>query len=154
MDLIKAVLVIPKDQYKYFSVFDDLEDEDYDFVTTEDYNFTTIFVKNREVYWYKEDKTDETSTKKEKIVLLEVPEDEIILGLHGTALKTDKNYYTLQQINEEECEKYADVKCEVKMARSSLSDVYDDVLVLTEKMLIEKDYKVYGKCVSFPLSSD
>lgn len=146
--------VITKDQYKYLSVFDDLEDEDYDFVSTENYNFTTIFVKDREVYWYKEDKTGETSTKKEKVVLLEVPDDETILGLHGAVLKTDKNYYTLQQINEEECEKYADVKCEVKMARSSLSDVYDDVLVLTEKMLIEKDYKVYGKGVSFPLSSD
>lgn len=66
MDLIKAVLVIPKDQYKYFSVFDDLEDEDYDFVTTEDYNFTTIFVKNREVYGIKKTKQMKLLLKKRK----------------------------------------------------------------------------------------
>lgn len=135
--------------YPYLTLPKEFE-EDFDYIS---YNYCNsaeiIYIKNQDVYTYKIDEND----NKEKILLLEIPKDEKVIYLNYAFIKTDKNYYVLSTTNEEECNKYVDVKCEVAFVRSSLSDFYDKVLFATQEMILDNNYYLYGKGTCFGINS-
>ena len=121
--------------------------DDFDFVSYG--GDTNIYIKDHIVFWYVRNGNSETKEKK----TYEIPSDENILGLFGAVIKTDKNYYVLTVTNEEECEKYADTKCNVGFIKSSFNEIYDDIIFLSDKLLIDKDWHVYGHGSSYSLNN-
>ncbi len=138
--------VVSIDKYKEINgrdVYNSLEDINEEFDYASYGGDTKIFIKDHTVFWYdnKEKKT------------YEIPSNENILGLYGSVVKTDKNYYTLKNTNKEECEKYTDVKCEFNYSKSSLGEIYDDIIFASEDMLVDKDWHVYTSDVNYSLVS-
>lgn len=66
--------------------------------------------------------------------------DEEYIGGFYRILKTTKNYYVYGEINEEECNKYVDIKCEYGLKRvEEISNQYDNILYYNGKFIIFKD---------------
>jgi hypothetical protein len=73
--------------------------------------------------------------------------DEEIIKVYGSIIKTDKAFYTLSSnvINKEECEKYADVKCEYSyylIKDDILTKYYDEIMNITNEYFITKNYEL------------
>lgn len=115
--------------------------EDYDFIT---FNSEVILVKDNVIYWY-----DTNNQKKE---LGKIPTNEKVLYLNGALIKTDKAYWTLNIANEEECNTYADVKCEITFLRSPITQIYDKIIFASGNMIVDNQYRVFGKGRSFYLN--
>lgn len=116
--------------------------EDYDFITESTYG-DTILIKDHLIYGYA-DMDTAYDKNPERIELGEIPKDEKIIYISGTLIKTDKAYYTLSTINEEECNKYVETKCEKGFVKSSLTDIYDRIIFAGEDILVDDNYHVYG----------
>ena len=123
-------------------------DDDFDLVSYGGKN--NIYIKDHTVFWYPWNSNGETKEEK----TYEIPSNENILGLYGAVIKTDKNYYTLTITNEEECNKYADIKCNIGFTKSSFSEMYDDIIFLSDDILIDKDWHVYGHGKSYNLNGN
>ena len=123
-----------KDKYGYSY------SDDYFIQITEDFDFisygadATIFIKDNTVFWYyyKDNENKEKRT-------FEISSDETIKGVFGSVIKTDKNYYMPRTLNAQECQIYADVKCEVGYVKTKFGEVYNDILFANDGILIDKD---------------
>ena len=73
--------------------------------------------------------------------------DEKIIRLYGSIVKTNKAFYILSSnpTNNEECNKYADVKCEYEYTLKKdeiLTKYYDEILNITNEYFITKNYEL------------
>ena len=83
----------------------DLENSDFDYISINDCEDSEqIYIKDNKIYKENYDKED--------LYLGEIPSDETIIYMDGALIKTNKNFYSLIETNEEECHKYVDVKCQ------------------------------------------
>lgn len=74
-------------------------------------------------------------------------ENEKIEKIYGSIVKTNKAFYIIKPYatNKDKCEKYIDIKCiyENKLIKNKiLTKYYDEVLNITNKSIITKNYKV------------
>ena len=141
------------------TLYTDIKNENYDvpvFETFQDDNIVSQYLyfalkKDGNLYWYEEifQRQD-----KNKLVLLKKYDNEIILeysliniqqGYIGY-IKTDKAFYTTKAINQEQCEKYADVECQYEIVKNEkLTDIYDDISIYRlDSTYITKDGKQYA----------
>lgn len=139
--------VLSVDDYETITGFEphnylkDIND-DFDFVSHR--GGTNIYAKDHTIFWYTKNGDNEKRT-------YEISSNENILGLYGAVIKTDKNYYILDITNKDECEKYADIKCNVGFVKSSFNEIYDDIIFLCDVMLIDKDWHVSGHGIPYSL---
>lgn len=73
--------------------------------------------------------------------------DEKIIKLYGSIIKTNKAFYTLSSnvINKEKCSKYADIKCDYEYNLKKdeiLTKYYNEILNITNQYFITTDYKL------------
>lgn len=101
----------------------------------------TILIKNNIVYGL------EHFFKKEDewLEIGRIPIEEKIIYLNNSLIKTNKAYWNLTITNKEECNKYVDIKCEKKIVKNSLTEIYDEIIFATGNLLIDKDYYLYEK---------
>lgn len=119
--------------------------EDFDFISSNDCdNSEIIFIKDNKIYLYRPGNDSNQ-------LLGEIPSDEKVLYINGTLIKTDKSYWNLEIINQDECSKYVDVKCKVSFVKSSLTEVYDEILFATGDILIDRNYHFYSDNSCFML---
>ena len=78
---------------------------------------------------------------------IEIPEGEEVIYFGNKVIKTNKNYYTYDIINSEDCRKYADVKCEYGLKRNKLaSDNYDRIKVYVDGFyILKEENKIYSE---------
>lgn len=95
----------------------------FDFITTNYGTKEYLFIQNHHVYI-----SDTLENDNNKILLFEIPADENIIGIFGTLIKTDKNYYNTY---------------EKKYVKSSISDIYDDILFASQTFIIDKEGNLY-----------
>ena len=72
--------------------------------------------------------------------------DETLVGIYGSYIKTNKAYYVYGIINKSKCEEYADIECEYGIVKDkTLSDAYDEIYYMNNYFLVMKsDYnKLY-----------
>ena len=61
-------------------------------------------------------------------------------------IKTDKAYYTMKNINEKECQKYADVNCKYELQKNEeLTKEYDNIAFYTTYLIILKNKEMYTR---------
>ena len=82
---------------------------------------------------------------KEDIINIDNITNEKIIKIYGYIVKTNKNFYIIKEniINEEECKKYADIKCkfEYYLSKSNiLSEYYKEVLYIDSSTIITKNH--------------
>ncbi len=117
----------------------------FDFISYNDsYSNEIIIVQNHKIFY--------VDDNNKHFLLGTIPEDEKILYMSGALIKTDKAYYTLVQTNLEECNTYVDIKCKTGFVKSSLSEVYDNLIFVGQDILVDKDYHSYGKGISFSIN--
>ena len=124
--------------------------DDYDFITESD-SGDVILIKNHSIYGYKTSYYG--NTPPERVSLGEIPQDEEILYLSGALIKTDKAIYSLSILNEEECNKYVDIKCITQFTKNSLTDFYDRIIFINENMLVDDQFHVYGQGRSYSIEN-
>ena len=115
-------------------------DFDFDFISSNDCtDDETLYIKDNKIYAYKHSKT---------LYLGEIPSEEDIIYMNGTLIKTNKNFYQLVKTNEEECNKYVDVKCTYGFVKSDLSKIYNKIIYASQDYVIDDNYRVYvnGRC--------
>lgn len=74
--------------------------------------------------------------------------NERIIKLYGSTIKTDKAFYEInkRKTNKEQCEKYADVKCEYEYylkQNKILTKYYNEIMNITEGRIITYGYEVF-----------
>lgn len=101
----------------------------------------TMVIKNNIVYGL------DNIFKKENewLEIGKIPNDEKIIYANNFLIKTNKAYWEFSIINEEQCNKYVDIKCEKRIVKSSLSHIYDEIMFATGDMLIDNKYNLYEK---------
>lgn len=144
---------------KYSKFYEDIkkiEEQNKDFTKTSSYDFAStncgdnngeaLVIKDYKVYgleniFLKEENWSEIGR---------IPNDEKIIYLNNFLIKTDKSYWNFSITNEKECNKYVDIKCEKKIVKSSLTNIYSEILFATGDILIDKEYNLYEKkeCLS------
>ena len=116
-------------------------------------NYEIITYTNDGLYLYNIDSTNYSSNDypKGKEFRYKINTDDIndekIIRLYGSIVKTNKAFYTLSSnlTNKEECNKYADVKCEYEYSLKkdeTLTKYYDEILNITNEYFITKDYEL------------
>lgn len=73
--------------------------------------------------------------------------DEKIINIYGSIVKTNQAFYTLSSdvVNKEECDKYADINCEYDYNLKKdeiLTKYYDEILNITNNYFITNDYEL------------
>lgn len=102
-------------------------------------------VEDNKVYEYETDSLSSDYIGKRK-ELYTFSDGETLVGIYGSYIKTNKAYYVYGATNKNECEKYADIKCEYGIVKDkTLSDAYDEIYYMNNYYLIMKsDYnKLY-----------
>ena len=72
---------------------------------------------------------------------------EKIVKIYGSIIKTDKAFYIIdsKKINKEECDKYADVKCDYEYylkKEDTLTKYYDEIMNVTSNYFITYNYEL------------
>lgn len=102
-------------------------------------------VEDNKVYEYETGSSSSDYIGKGK-KLYTFSDDETLVGIYGSYIKTNKAYYVYGATNKNECEKYADIGCEYGIVKDkTLSDAYDEIYYMNNYYLIMKsDYnKLY-----------
>lgn len=102
-------------------------------------------VEDNKVYEYETDSLSSDYIGKRKELYI-FSDGETLVGIYGSYIKTNKAYYVYGATNKNECEKYADIKCEYGIVKDkTLSDAYDEIYYMNNYYLIMKsDYnKLY-----------
>lgn len=127
--------------------------KDYDFISMNECDGDILYIKDNNIYKYNykiNNKTGEYIAE-EPLFLGSIPASEKILYMSDAMIKTDKNYYELVKTNEEECNKYVDIKCEYGFKRSALSDIYNKIIFASQDMVVDDNYRMYGKGFCFSI---
>lgn len=111
-------------------------------------DYEIITYTNDGLYLYKIDYINSNNSKGTEYkykVDIDSLKDEEIVRLYGTIIKTNKAFYKISSdiINKEECNKYADIKCEYEYSLKkdeTLTKYYDDILNITNSYFITKNY--------------
>ncbi|MFR5857580.1 MAG: hypothetical protein ACLUFU_07230 [Bacilli bacterium] len=97
---------------------------------------------------------DRTYNEEEKYYSYKINVDNInnerIIKLYGSTIKTDKAFYEInkRKTNKEQCEKYADVKCEYEYylkQNKILTKYYNEIMNITDGKIITYDYEAFDK---------
>ncbi len=110
-----------------------------------DNSFKYGIVEDNKVYEYETGSLSSDYIGKGK-ELYTFSDGETLVGIYGSYIKTNKAYYVYGVTNKNECEKYADIKCEYGIVKDkTLSDAYDEIYYMNNYYLIMKsDYnKLY-----------
>ena len=116
----------------------------FDFITSYECEYNIyLYIKDKKIYKYNDSVND--------LYLGKIPDNENIIYMAGDIIKTDKNIYQLKKTNSEECSKYVDVDCTFAYEKSNLSNIYNDIILISQKTLIDKNFKHYSKgyCYTF-----
>lgn len=111
-------------------------------------NYQIITYTNDGLYLYNIDYMSSSDGKSDTYkVNTESLNDEKIIRLYGSIVKTNKAFYTISSnlTNKEECNKYVDVKCEYEYSLKkdeTLTKYYDEILNITNEYFITKDYEL------------
>ena len=98
-----------------------------------DINYQYAVVKNNIVYDINWDSLKLTEIDR-------LADDEEYIGSYYQILKTNKNFYNYNIINNEECKKYADIECKYGLSRiDEISDLYDEIYYFNGKKIIFKN---------------
>lgn len=129
--------------------YDQLEvvNVDYDFISQNNCGSEILYIKDNNIYKYNYHTDNRTNEhiKDEPLFLGSIPKNEKILYMADAIIKTDKNYYELVRTNEEECNKYVDIKCEYGFKKSALSNIYDKLAFVSQERVVDSEYHMYGK---------
>lgn len=97
---------------------------------------------------------DRTYNEEEKYYSYKINVDNInnerIIKLYGSTIKTDKAFYEInkRKTNKEQCEKYADVKCEYEYylkQNKILTKYYNEIMNITGGKIITYGYEAFDK---------
>lgn len=109
-------------------------------------NHEIITYVNNELYLYNIDYMSDSNGKSSSYkVNTDSLGDEEIIKIYGSIVKTNKAFYIVNSnlVNKEECSKYVDIKCiyEYSLKKDEvLTKYYDEILNITNKFFITKDY--------------
>lgn len=99
-------------------------------------NFPLCYVRNKEVYAVRSNLSDIY----DDTLIGVLQSDEEFIGGYGNVIKTDKNYYYSDIVNQDELDKYVDAERKYGFLRmDAVSDAYDEIQYYNGNMIIFKD---------------
>lgn len=114
-----------------------------------DYNHDLVMFNAREGQYgiikdnkvYKCEIQDDIVTKE----IFSFNDEEKIIGVYGSYIRTDKGYYYYGITNQEQCSEYKDIKCEYGIVKDELFSKSNNDIVYANGMyfIIESDNKLY-----------
>lgn len=113
-------------------------------------DYEIITYTNDGLYLYKIDYINSNNSKGTEYrykVNIDSLNDEEIVRLYGSIIKTNKAFYKISSVNtnQRECNKYADIKCEYEYnlkKDETLTKYYDEILNITNSYFITKNYEL------------